>query len=113
MRLAASAVAAPSSARSTPWLPLSDTALTTHGYPTCAAASSTAPSEAPAGTIRNAGWATPAAPHRARWRDTPETVAGAPRPPPHRRLWGALSAAARPASTRLWQRPRRAAAAAA
>ena len=55
IRRAAVTVAAGSSARSIPWLALSDTALTTHGNPACAAACRRESSEAPAGTIRNAG----------------------------------------------------------
>jgi hypothetical protein len=80
---AADAIApAPSSARSTPWLPLSDTALTTHGNPTSVAARFKSPFEAPPSTTRNAGWVTPAAAHR-------------------RRCF-ALSVAAITASTPLW-----------
>src|SRR6266536_1407797 len=55
IRPAAATAAAGPSARRIPWLALSDTALTTQGYPTRAAAWRSESSEAAAGTIRNAG----------------------------------------------------------
>ena len=82
IRRAASTAAAGSSARSTPWLALRDTALTTHGKPIASAACRT---PSPAGARRNDGWGTPAAAQRCRW--------------------AALSRAARTASTGLCGRP--------
>ncbi len=55
IRPAAVTAAAGLSARRIPWLALSDTALTTQGNPTCAAAWRSEPAEAVAGTIWNAG----------------------------------------------------------
>ena len=86
IRRAASTAAAGSSARSTPWLALRDTALTTHGNPTASAACRT---QSWAGTRRKDGWGRPAAAQRCRW--------------------AALSVAARTASTGLCGRPIRAA----
>jgi len=86
IRRAASAAAAGWSARSTPWLALRDTALTTHGNPTASAARRT---QSSAGTIRKDGWGRPAAAQR--------------------RRWAALSVAASTASTGLCGRPIRAA----
>ena len=93
IRSAAVTASAASSARRTPWLALSEIALTTHGSPTVSAARRMAPAWAAAVMISNLGWGTPAAAHRCRCR--------------------ALSAAFRTASAGLCGSPSRAATAAA
>ena len=93
IRVAAWTAWAALSARSTPWLALSETALTTHGKPVAAAARRTASSLACAGTISNRGWATPAPAHSCRClvlsdaaRTAPAGLCGSPK-------WAATEAA--------------------